>query len=64
MPKPVTFTMCITLGNDAMQTYADIAGAVQQIFSDFARRNEPAEDDAGRIYDANGNRVSSWTIDE
>ena len=56
------FKLEIELGNDAMQTYADIAGAVRLIFSDFARREEEATDDEGRIYDANGNNVGSWEV--
>jgi hypothetical protein len=58
------FTLKIEMGNDAMQSYADIAQAVQRIFSDFSRRYEPAEDDAGRIYDANGNKVGNWEVSE
>jgi hypothetical protein len=57
------FTLEIDLGNEAMLTYADIAQAVQRIFSDFSRRQEDAEDDAGRIYDSNGNKVGHWSID-
>jgi hypothetical protein len=59
----MTFTMTIELGNDAMQTYADLATATRRIFSDFARQHEPVEDNAGRIYDANGNKVGTWSID-
>ena len=58
------FTLDIQMGNDAMQTYADIAAAVQRIFSDFARQHKNVEDNAGRIYDANGNKVGTWSIDE
>ena len=58
------FSLEIELGNDAMQTYADIARSVNLIFSDFSRRHEPAEDDEGRIYDANGNRVGYWTVNQ
>ena len=58
------FTLEIELGNDAMQTYADIARATQRIFSDFSRRHEDAEDDAGRIYDVNGNKVGFWEVSE
>jgi hypothetical protein len=50
------FTLTIELGNDAMRTYADIAEATKRIFSDFAYRDELVQDDAGRIYDANGNK--------
>lgn len=58
------FTLEIELGNDAMQTYADIAASVRRIFSDFANCHDTAEDDAGRIYDANGNRVGEWSVTE
>jgi hypothetical protein len=58
------FSLEIELGNEAMQTYADIAQAVRLIFADFSNRHENAEDDAGRIYDANGNRVGQWNITE
>lgn len=58
------FTLEIELGNDAMQTYADIAHAVRRIFSDFANRHENAADDMGRIYDINGNKVGTWEISE
>jgi hypothetical protein len=60
----MTFTMTIEMGNDAMQTYADIAQATQRIFADFARQHDEVEDNAGRIYDANGNKVGQWSIDE
>ena len=57
------FTLEIEMGNDAMQSYADIAVAVNRIFTDFRRRTEDVEDDAGRIYDYNGNKVGTWSID-
>lgn len=60
----MTFTLEIEMGNDAMQTYADIAQATQRIFSDFSRRHDEATDDRGRIYDANGNRVGYWMVSE
>lgn len=59
-----TFTLTIELGNDAMQTYADIARSVQLIFSDMSRRHAVAKDDAGRIYDGNGNKVGTWEVSE
>ena len=59
----MTFTMTIEMGNDSMQTYADIAQATARIFSDFSRQHEEVEDNAGRIYDANGNKVGHWSID-
>ena len=60
----MTFTLTIEMGNDAMQTYADIAQATRRIFSDFARMDEDVEDNAGRIYDANGNKVGTWEVSE
>jgi hypothetical protein len=58
------FTLEIEMGNEAMLSYADIASSVRRIFSAFARTHEEVEDNAGRIYDANGNKVGHWSIDE
>lgn len=58
------FTLQIEMGNEAMRTYADIAGAVRRIFADFANRPELLQYDAGRIYDVNGNKVGTWSADE
>ena len=58
------FTLTIEMGNEAMRTYADIAAATRRIFADFASRTELLQDDAGRIYDANGNKVGHWSSDE
>ena len=59
-----TFTMKIEFGNEAMQSLADVAQATSRIFADFANRTEEATDDAGRIYDYNGNKVGTWSVDE
>ena len=58
------FTLTIEMGNAAMLTYADIAQATRRIFADFANRPDLLQDDAGRIYDANGNKVGTWSSDE
>lgn len=59
------FTMTIEMGNAAMQTPADIARATRLIFGDFARQTEVCTDgNSGRIYDANGNKVGTWSLDE
>jgi hypothetical protein len=59
------FTLTIEMGNAAMRSYADIAQATRRIFADFASRGEELlQDDAGRIYDANGNKVGTWSSDE
>jgi len=59
------FTLTIEMGNEAMRTYADIAQATRRIFADFANRgDELLQDDSGRIYDLNGNKVGTWSSDE
>lgn len=59
------FTLEIELGNDAMQTYADIARACLRLKSEkMGCVHEDAEDDAGRIYDVNGNKVGFWEVSE
>jgi Ran GTPase-activating protein (RanGAP) involved in mRNA processing and transport len=59
------FTLTIEMGNDAMRTYGDIAQATRLLFSDFANRgDELLQDGSGRIYDANGNKVGTWSSDE
>ena len=64
MPTPF-FRLEIEMGNEAMRTYRDIALATRRIFADFANRgDELLQDDAGRIYDANGNKVGTWSADE
>ena len=63
MPTPF-FRIEIEMGNEAMRTYADIAQATRRIFADFANRPELLQDDAGRIYDVNGNKVGTWSADE
>jgi hypothetical protein len=63
MPTPY-FRLEIEMGNEAMQTYADIASATRRIFADFANRPELLQDDSGRIYDVNGNKVGHWSADE
>ena len=56
------FTMTIELGNDAMQTGADIAQAAKLLFSDFSRQHEPLEENHGSFYDLNGNKVGTWEV--
>ena len=52
------FTFKITLGNDAMQTFEDVAQALERV---VARLRSGKED--GTIRDDNGNRVGSWTLE-
>ena len=55
-----TFTLEITLGNDAMQTPQDVAAALREL----ANRLDAlaGSDDEQRIRDANGNTVGRWTL--
>lgn len=57
------FTLEIELGNDAMRTPADLAGALQDLAGDLenAPGTEPAPS-AGVIRDMNGNRVGHWQV--
>jgi hypothetical protein len=59
-----TFKLTIEMGNEAMRTYADIANATKRIFADFSHNDSLLEDNGGRIYDANGNKVGTWECDE
>ena len=57
------FTLEIKLGNDAMQTPADIADALQDLAGDLkdAPDIEPTPS-AGTIRDINGNRIGHWQV--
>lgn len=56
-----TFTLRLRLGNDAMQTYADLARSLHELASVLDRfRGAPLVNDAGAICDDNGNRVGGW----
>jgi hypothetical protein len=69
-PAPLTFTLSITLGNDAMQTPGDVIRAVTESLNRFGaaglgtrepfppRREEPS----GIIRDENSNTVGSWRV--
>lgn len=57
----MTFTLTIELGNDAMQSGADVVEAMDRlkrkiVNSDFARV------DGGKIMDENGNSVGTWEV--
>ena len=57
------FILKITLGNDAMITGYDIAGALRDI-ADKINDNEDMREFSGqkRIMDLNGNTVGSWSV--
>lgn len=60
------FQLTINLGNDAMQTGTDVAGALRAV----AKRLEDnhgefifEDDDHGFCRDVNGNTVGKWTVE-
>ena len=58
------FTLTIELGNDAMQTRADIEEALRKLGQNLRHMSDPPEiDDEGGILDINGNNVGAWSID-
>lgn len=61
------FTLSIHLGNDAMQTPADLALALRELADkvavpDSRETYAPALADSGAIRDVNGNTVGTWDI--
>ncbi len=61
------FILEIKLGNDAMQSYADIRKAIGESFSSIMPFNEendtrPEADETGLIRDLNGNSVGKWEV--
>jgi hypothetical protein len=56
------FTLTIKLGNEAMQTRQDIAGALEDL-ADHFRAFEDSKRVRGIIRDANGNSFGSWEIE-
>ena len=55
------FSLQIRLGNDAMQTPADVAHAMQPIH-DFLEGLQTWPDEGGFIQDLNGNLVGTWVV--
>lgn len=66
----MVFSLRIELGNEAMQTGADIAGALHELAGRVATFAEDTNYDRGRgwpgtagpIRDVNGNTVGSWEV--
>jgi hypothetical protein len=60
------FTLEITLGNDAMQTPADVRNALMKIANRLERGQDPYSpfegEDSGKIMDGNGNSVGKWEV--
>lgn len=57
------FTLEIKMGNEAMQTYGDIRGALGNLRMPSASE-VPEDVDEGYVRDENGNTVGRWYITE
>ena len=58
-----TFTLTIKLGNDAMQTGEDIAGALYDASFQLASVGDTSPEGRSRaIHDYNGNTVGEWKV--
>jgi hypothetical protein len=55
-----TFTLTVTLGNDAMSTFADVARMLRAVASRIEDPDAPVEGDGDAIMDINGNKVGRW----
>ena len=57
-----TFALRITLGNEAMRTWSDLARALRKLAStiDESHDDAPEFGDGNAIMDDNGNRVGRW----
>lgn len=59
------FTLEIEFGNEAMQTPDDVAGALEQTASRLMGiEGITSADDAGLVFDLNGNTVGQWSVTE
>lgn len=63
----MTFTLTIELGNDAMQTYGDLARAISgvghKLLISTGGSCPVTRVDGGKIMDANGNSVGTWEVE-
>jgi hypothetical protein len=55
IPAPDYFTVKIELGNEAMQSYVDVANALKKVAIRVG-----VGDAYGKIMDRNGNSVGKW----
>ena len=58
------FTLNIELGNDAMQTGADISDALHKLAGKVYGFDDAIEGERGVIMDTNGNKVGEWEVAE
>lgn len=59
------FTLILELGNDAMQSWADIARALRQVADQVDGPSDefPHEGQRNAVNDGNGNRVGLWRVE-
>lgn len=58
----MVFKMEIELGNDAMQTYEDLARSLEKTASKLRDYADPPDTNGGRIIDMNGLAVGRWRV--
>lgn len=58
------FKLSITLGNDAMQTGADVADALMRTAAKFTEQVDFGPTERGTIFDLNGNLVGLFEVSE
>lgn len=57
------FTLEIELGNEAMQTLADIEWSIQQVVGSLSSSDEPLHaGETGTTWDCDGNNVGKWEV--
>jgi len=56
------FTLEIELGNDAMQTEADVADVLLRLRDKLKDMQGWEPGDGGAIFDVNGNTIAGWTV--
>ncbi len=62
--EAMVFKQEIELGNDAMQTYEDIAKSLEQTAAKLRTYAKVTVGESGRIMDRNGNSVGRWRIEK
>jgi len=54
--------MRVAMGNDAMQTWSDLAIALETIAAEMKQTETDVYQAWGTIQDLNGNRVGEWKV--
>ena len=61
-PTPNTFALTLKLGNEAMQTAADIADALRRAASWLEEYAAIEDGESVSLLDQNGNYVGKWEV--